>query len=249
MSTQSSVRAAGARRSPASLKHEQIAQTLEREIKSGRLELGGQLPGETVLAERFAVSRNTVRAALLELSRAGLIATRSGKGSFVTYDGRPLDARLGWASALQQNGIETRAHVVRFERMRDAQLAARLAVASDEFIAIDRVRSASEGPAISLERSRVPATDRTRDLPERGLVDDSLTQTLLALGLVGSYGQQSVGSRPLDDEEALTLGRASADWFLHTVRTTWTADDQLVEHVDSVLDPQHFELRLQFSEE
>ena len=49
------------------LKHEEIAAVLAREIRAGELPTGDQLPGETALAERFSVSRNTVRAALSEL--------------------------------------------------------------------------------------------------------------------------------------------------------------------------------------
>ncbi|HQJ34652.1 MAG TPA: GntR family transcriptional regulator, partial [Rhodoglobus sp.] len=44
------------------LKHEEIAAVLAREIRAGELPTGDQLPGETALAERFSVSRNTVRA-------------------------------------------------------------------------------------------------------------------------------------------------------------------------------------------
>ena len=62
------------------LKHQAIARVLEREIRAGELPTGDQLPGETALAERFSVSRNTVRAALSDLSRAGLISTRSEIG-------------------------------------------------------------------------------------------------------------------------------------------------------------------------
>ncbi|MDT7697164.1 MAG: GntR family transcriptional regulator, partial [Pseudonocardiales bacterium] len=63
-------------REVAQLKHERIAQVLEREIRRGRLSYGERLPGESALAQRFSVSRNTVRAALSELGDAGLITTR-----------------------------------------------------------------------------------------------------------------------------------------------------------------------------
>ena len=62
------------------LKHEEIARILTHEIRDGQVAYGLKLPGETTLAERFSVSRNTVRAALTQLGRAGLISTRSGKG-------------------------------------------------------------------------------------------------------------------------------------------------------------------------
>ncbi len=51
------------------LKHERIASILAREIRSGRVGHGTQLPGELELAKRFSVSRNTVRSALAVLTR------------------------------------------------------------------------------------------------------------------------------------------------------------------------------------
>ena len=44
-----------------------------------------------------------------------MIATRSGKGSYVTFDGRPLDGQLGWARALQAQGIRSESTVLRIE--------------------------------------------------------------------------------------------------------------------------------------
>ena len=61
-----------------SLKHERVAAVLAREIKSGIVRRGAQLPGEVELARRFSVSRNTVRAALAVLADDELITTRPG---------------------------------------------------------------------------------------------------------------------------------------------------------------------------
>jgi GntR family transcriptional regulator len=232
-----------------SLKHEQIAATLAQEIRAGQMIRGRQLPGESALAERFSVSRNTVRAALHELSEAGLIATRSGKGSFVTYDGRLLDVQAGWAHALREQGVDVTVEVLQLARVCDDALAVSLDISTPDFIAIDRVRRLPDGRAISLERSRVPLTPDTEDLPTRGLIDDSLTRSLADRGLVGARGEQRVNARPLSAVEAGILGRTESDWFLHAVRTTRSTTGRLVEHVDSVLDPVHFELRLEFGDE
>ncbi len=84
-------------------KSEQVAETLEREIRQGRLARGDQLESEGNLMQRFAVSRNTVRRGLDILSRRGLIRTRTGIGSFVTYDGATIDSALGWTVALSDS--------------------------------------------------------------------------------------------------------------------------------------------------
>ncbi|MEO0341927.1 MAG: phosphonate metabolism transcriptional regulator PhnF [Pseudomonadota bacterium] len=60
-----------------------ISEILEREIRSGVLTRGDQLPTESSLAERFAVNRHTVRRALSHLTEIGLIFTKQGAGAFV----------------------------------------------------------------------------------------------------------------------------------------------------------------------
>ncbi|HSD36622.1 MAG TPA: FadR/GntR family transcriptional regulator [Rhodocyclaceae bacterium] len=52
-------------------------------MSSGEFPENGRLPTETELAQRFGVSRPTVREALSRLRLDGLIASRRGSGSFV----------------------------------------------------------------------------------------------------------------------------------------------------------------------
>jgi len=146
------------------LKHEAIVEQLAKDIRVGRLPHGSQLPGENALAAQFSVSRNTVRQALTELGNQGLIATHSGKGSFVTFDNRTIDDRLGWTRALAEQGVCTVTRLVRLELLDDPELAERLDV-TGSFVAIDRVRSIVDGKPISLERSRIPAIEALRDCP------------------------------------------------------------------------------------
>ncbi|HBT47054.1 MAG TPA: GntR family transcriptional regulator [Peptococcaceae bacterium] len=62
----------------------QLAQILERQIKSGQYRPGDALPSEAELSEKYGLSRMTVRRSLNELARAGLIRTERGKGTFVS---------------------------------------------------------------------------------------------------------------------------------------------------------------------
>ena len=230
------------------LKHKEIARILTSEIRGGSVAYGRQLPGENTLAERFSVSRNTVRAALTELGRAGLISTRSGKGSFVTYDGRPLNVRLGWAHALHEQGRrEMSVRVVRAEEIEDAELAASLGEPSERFIAIDRLRSIVDGPVISYERSRVRVTPGVADAVASGKAAGSLTRMLLEADLVAVTGEQWVELRMLEEPDAALLGRAPGAAFLWSRCVTRNAVGELVEHVESLLDPAHFSLHFQFS--
>jgi GntR family transcriptional regulator len=233
---------------PVRLKHQRITVALEKEIRSGRVPRGTRLPGELALARRFGVSRTTVRTALAELNEAGLITTRTGKGSFVLFDGRPLDDRHGWAHALAAQGVETRTRVLRIALSREDDLAALPGLGSPGVIVIERVREIAPRTVVSYERSCVPAIGELRDLPERGLLGGSLTEALNRAGLYAEHGEQRLSGRKIDDREAALLRREPGEWFLSTRRTTWAADGTFVERVDSLLDPEHFQLSLNFGD-
>lgn len=59
---------------------ERIAEVIRRTIFEGRFRPGDQLPPERTLAERFQVTRNTVREALRHLEQLRLITIRQGSG-------------------------------------------------------------------------------------------------------------------------------------------------------------------------
>jgi GntR family transcriptional regulator, arabinose operon transcriptional repressor len=64
-------------------KHERLRAYLLKELSGGRLKPGDALPTELALATSAEVSRNTVRHALAELERGGLIRRVRGSGTFV----------------------------------------------------------------------------------------------------------------------------------------------------------------------
>ncbi|MHA6759027.1 GntR family transcriptional regulator [Streptacidiphilus sp. PAMC 29251] len=228
------------------LKHERITAELEREIRTGAAARGQQLPGEMALAKRFGVSRTTVRAALAQLNDAGLIATRTGKGSYVLFDGHPLDDSLGWAHALAAQGVDSRTRVLAITAARQPGLAARLGLESDEFVVVERIRELADDSVVSYERSHLPPVAGIRDLPLQGLDGESITAVLTVAGLYPDHGEQRLSGRRLDAAEAALLRREPGAWFLSTQRTSWAADGAFIEHVESLLDPDHFHLSLQF---
>src|ERR1700693_5750980 len=63
---------------------EQIVQQVEDSILKGQLKAGDQLPAERDLAQSFGVSRTAVREAVKTLWGRGLVASYSGRGTFVS---------------------------------------------------------------------------------------------------------------------------------------------------------------------
>ncbi len=65
-----------------------LAQTLTDDILSGRRPVGSLLPTEAELMNRFGMSRHTVRTALAELVRLGLVKRSPRRGTVVASEGR-----------------------------------------------------------------------------------------------------------------------------------------------------------------
>jgi len=61
----------------------EIVRQVKQLIAAGRLKSGDRLPPERDLAEKFVVSRTSVREALRALESRGLIEIRAGEGAFV----------------------------------------------------------------------------------------------------------------------------------------------------------------------
>lgn len=232
---------------PGAAKPERVANELEQDIRSGVLGFGDQLQSENELVQRFSVSRNTVRKGLEELSSRGLITTRMGIGSFVTFNGQTINAAVGWSRALSDSGIETEARTLRVEIIHDPELAALLKVEIPEFVAVDRIRSISASQrGISLERSRLPLLPELEDVPLRGLRGGSLHETMRAAGLVPHHGEEWADLEMLSAADAELLGSEAGTAFLRARRLTRDEDDRPIEYVVSLLNPAYFALHLEF---
>lgn len=101
---------------------------LRRRIENDELAPGQQIPGELELAERYSVSRQTVRTALTRLQQDGMVSQGHGRLGRVVRDRRPLwwdltrferrdrrddpNARLdGWAAGVAEQGRTPRQEV------------------------------------------------------------------------------------------------------------------------------------------
>lgn len=61
----------------------QIVQSLEKDITEHVYKPGAKLPSEGKLAERFSVNRHTIRRAISELEKIGLVRVERGRGIFL----------------------------------------------------------------------------------------------------------------------------------------------------------------------
>ncbi|SPJ29184.1 GntR family transcriptional regulator [Falsiruegeria mediterranea] len=224
-----------------------IAHLLENEIRSGVLGKGAPLASENALVKRFSVSRNTVRKSLEILSSRGLITTKSGIGSFVTFGGKTIDDRSGWSVALSSGETELGTRVLRLSRGAMDIPGAPDNLGSD-FLSVDRLRFRLQtGEGVSLERSRIAWRDGLSEVLDEGLKKGSLTETLRSKGLVVASGDEWASVLPaLSNEDAQLMGRKAGEPMLRLRRLTKAADDTVIEYVESTLDPVLFGLHMEF---
>lgn len=74
--------------------HQQVKEALLRAIEDGRLPHNGKLPSERKLVETFGVSRITVRHAIQDLIRQGMVKSQPGKGLYVTLRPRGYELQV-----------------------------------------------------------------------------------------------------------------------------------------------------------
>ncbi len=219
-----------------------VHQRIVAAIREGVFVHGERLPGEHSLAERYKVSRQTIRVALADLQRDGYIATQAGSGSFVTFDGQEITPTGSWSSALASRGVASSTRILRFETIEDRALAHTLGLKEHRFVAVDRVRANDDGTPISLENSRIPFRSEVKTLSSTGLLNGSLSAALEAAGLVTDAMEEWATVEQLDAEAAHILGHEVGTTWLRLKSVARDANGQIVEYVDSRLDPAHFHL-------
>ena len=71
--------------------YQRVANTLSREIRAEKFVAGQRLSAERDLAQRFNVSRPTIREAIIALEIIGLVDVRKGSGVYVRDEPAPTD--------------------------------------------------------------------------------------------------------------------------------------------------------------
>lgn len=105
----------------------QLRDALRADILSGRLRVHDKLPSEHELVHAHGVSRITVRQALADLQREGLITRMQGKGAYVSapHTTQPLQRLEGLGEALSAQGQAVHSQRLSMKRIKASSDAAR----------------------------------------------------------------------------------------------------------------------------
>lgn len=190
----------------------QIAEDLETDIAAGVLPPGTRLPTESKLAARYNVNRHTLRRALAELGRKGMIDATPRRGTFVTKPRIPyrIARQTRFSENIMHAGREPGGRPISIGVGRaPAEMAEWLGVAQiAEVIEIRHVRVANDVP-ICLSTTWFPG-DRFKRIGPVYERLRSFTKALARLGVTDyERARTRVTSRlaTTEERELLELGR------------------------------------------
>lgn len=209
----------------------QIAVELRRRIERGDYPVGAPLPSQRTLSEEFGVTVMTLRHALEQLKREGLLVTRRGMGTYVApvrfeYSVGPLRS---FTREMAAQGRTVRTEVLGFEHVAaDAGLAASLELPEGEaVVVVDRLRRIDGEPSV-LQQSAVPrAVWLTLGAPD---LERHSLYALLAehADLDVDHASERLCPVVLDARVAALLGRSQGEPALLSERVSRTAAERPV---------------------
>ncbi len=128
----------------------QLKNIIKAAIDSEEITVGSKIPSEAELAEKYNVSRITVRGALSELVSEGYLVKKQGKGTYASRPklSRPIEDVLGFTESCRRAGVESMSVVLKKEVIEpDAKLKDLLKLNDrDKVLYIQRLRFAAGEP-------------------------------------------------------------------------------------------------------
>ena len=213
----------------------QLRRRLEQGIGSGVLPPNSSLPPERELADITDLSRVTVRKAIQELVREGLVEQRQGSGTFVREPMARMEQSLKHLSSftedMAQRGMETTSKWLERGVFAPNELeSVTLGLDPGEDVArIYRLREAGGRP-MALERASLPLDV----LPNPLDVKTSLYEVLEENGMRPVRAVQKISAINLEPREAQLLGVVEGAAGLSIERTSYLQNDRVAELTQSL---------------
>lgn len=212
-----------------------LRQVLEDAIRSGMLEQGAALPPERDLAELARVSRVTVRKAVEDLVRDGLLVRRHGSGTFVAKPvsrvQQSLSRLTSFTEDMARRGYSTRAEVLERGLFHPtSEESVMLGLSSGTMVArISRLRLA-DGTPLAIERASLSP----EFLPEPDRVNTSLYAELDRIGARPVRAIQRISACNVKEPDATLLGIPVGAAGLSIERVSYLASGRVVEFTRSL---------------
>lgn len=227
--------------------YEQLTDTVAEKI-GVELAPGDLLPSEREMCERYGISRTTVRQAMAELERRGLVVRRHGKGTFVadrSADVTNLSQAYSFTQQMREAAREPRTDVLAFGRVEaTAGVARSLGLRLGEWVfELERLRSADDVPMM-VERTYLPVR------PFLSLSTEMLATAPLYELMEGEFGQtirvaeEEFCASLARPQDAALLGIAVGSPVLDLTRTTYNTANEAIEYTLSVARADRFRYKV-----
>jgi GntR family phosphonate transport system transcriptional regulator len=188
-----------------------IRAAIKQDIESGLLEAGAGLSTEPELAQRYSVGRHSIRRAIAELGKEGLLSVEQGRGTFVQSRPR-LTYTIGPRTRMRSNmnalGVDVASEMLSVEHLQASdKIAAALAISSGAPIIATRRRSFADGVPVSFGTLFHDAS-RFADFPERREAMGSVSAVYASYG-VADYKRANtkMHARSASTDEAQLLSQ------------------------------------------
>ncbi|SJZ38304.1 GntR family transcriptional regulator [Enhydrobacter aerosaccus] len=213
--------------------YSRVHAAIREAIREGRLAAGALLPSEKELEAAHGVSRITVRRALDELEREGLITRGRGRQAKVV---EPLVSRIRTEieedlAAMLDLVRGTEAKVLSASwRLVDAPMRATLQAGEGEpVLQVDRLRS-KDGKPIMHTRAHVPAWIGAK-LDREALAGTTMLELLARAGVRIAGAEQAMRAAPCPKEVAPLIGLSAGDPVFIVERLVRDDRDRPIQHL------------------
>jgi DNA-binding GntR family transcriptional regulator len=211
----------------------QLAQQLEQAVANGDLKPGDRIEPEVDLAERTGLSRPTVRQAIQELVKKGLLVRRRGVGTQVVHNQmrRPVELSSLYDDLTRANHRPTTKVLVLRREGADADVASILGLGeAAEVYVIERLRFDGDEP-LAYMRNWIPAD--IAELDETSLEAHGLYDLLRRAGVQMHIANQRIGAKVASGSEAKLLDVRTGAALLTMERTTFDDAGRAIEWASS----------------
>ncbi len=226
--------------------HAQIRALIkERSVVGDLVDEDGRLKTEAELVEIFGVSRVTIRNAIAPLVDEGVFSRKRGQGTFLrtNVQERWVGHLLGFQELAEIDKYEAGAIILSQGMTADQDARISEALGERAVWQLKRLRTANGDP-IAIEHAYYPPEIGLK-LQECDLSDIKVYKVLeseLAIDVVKA--RQEINAKSATKEEAELLNVAPGSALLTSVRLTLTAQNRVVEYLQSIHHPESFQFSI-----
>ena len=220
--------------------HRQVFTALRDRIIQGSYAPGALIPNEEELCATFGVSRITVRRAVADLERYGLLEKRQGRGTFVRSDvpsPRPA-ATLGFLESLDKTARETEVQVLRVEVAQAPRNVALQLQLDDGEPAVHASRLRKSGQTVLMVTEAWVPQHLGKKITEAALKKQALYQILMSQGVKFRRVVQEISAASADPYFAPLLGVEVGAPLLKLTRLLYDQKRHPVQHLTVYTNPE-----------